>query len=60
MVELHLQVNEITDLQLYNTEGKLIWERRISSGTETINVTGFSKGMYILKGNQTTEKIVIQ
>ena len=55
-----LQVNEATDLYLYNADGKLILHENVYAGRKNIDVRGYAKGEYLLKANNTTKKLVIQ
>jgi Secretion system C-terminal sorting domain len=58
--QLKICLSEQMDITLYNTLGKLIWKKRFSEGTQVIDVSGYGKGMYILKCEDYTEKILIQ
>ncbi len=57
---LHVQVIAATPLSLYNTEGQLLWKKQLNAGTEIIDMSRYSKGTYLLKSNEQTEKIVLQ
>jgi len=57
---LTLQVNEATSLALYTADGKLLWQKNVYTGTQTIDVSRYAKGIYWLKTNTTTQKVVIQ
>jgi hypothetical protein len=57
---LTVQVNAPMHLQLYTTEGKLLWQQSLNAGTKTIDVSRYAKGTYLLKTNTTTKKLVIQ
>jgi hypothetical protein len=52
------------EISLYDITGKIVKSQTIDASTVHINVTGFAKGVYILKtlqGNKTeTQKIVIE
>jgi hypothetical protein len=54
-----------TSLQLFNTQGKLILERKLISQIEyTVDISNIPKGIYIVKvfnySNQSTSKLVIR
>ena len=57
---LQLQVTSTTILTLYSADGKLIWKRQLNFGQQTIPVSNYAKGVYLLKSNEKTEKILIQ
>ncbi len=57
---LIVQINAITTIALYTAEGKLLWQEHVNAGTKNIDVSGFAKGIYLIKANTTTQKIVIQ
>ena len=46
-------------LSFYNTEGRKLWQKHAAPGTELINVSTLAKGVYFLKGNLQTEKIIV-
>ena len=57
---LNLQVNTSINLALYTADGKLLWQQFVVAGTKTIDVSRYAKGIYLLKANNLTQKIVIQ
>ncbi len=57
---LTVQVNAATALNLYSADGKLILEKEVSTGMQSIDVSVYAKGIYLLKTNATIQKIVIQ
>jgi len=57
---LQLRVTSTTILTLYSADGKLIWKRQLNFGQQTIPVSNYAKGVYLLKSNEKTEKILIQ
>ena len=57
---LTVQVNTVTILAFYTADGKLLWREPVNAGTKNIDVSRYAKGIYLLKGNTTTQKIVIQ
>jgi hypothetical protein len=48
------------NLQIYDITGQLIFSTIINQYTTSIDLTSFSKGIYLLKYNQQTIKIVKQ
>jgi hypothetical protein len=57
---LRVQVNKNTSLMLYAADGKLVWQGTVSSGINSINVSKFAKGTYVLKTSIIQQKILIQ
>jgi len=47
-------------LYLYNNDGKLIWQKEFNTGMQHIDLGTVSTGVYILKGKDTVEKIVVR
>ncbi len=57
---LTLNVNENTSVALYTADGKLLLQQQLNTGTNTIDVSRYPKGIYLLKANNTAQKVVIQ
>lgn len=57
---LTVQVNATTNLALYSSDGKLLWQEQLNPGTNYIDVSRYAKGTYLLKANSAVQKIVIQ
>lgn len=57
---LQVQVNSSMMLGLYTAEGKLLLQQQASSGLQNIDVSKYAGGLYLLKGNSTSIKIVVQ
>ena len=57
---LTLQVNRAAIFGLYSADGKLMWQEQLHTGTRSIDVSRYAKGIYLLKTNSTTQKIAIQ
>jgi len=53
--------DNVTTGKLYNANGKLVYTGNMISGTNTINMTGFAKGIYMLQliSNTETQNIKI-
>ena len=47
-------------LNLYTVDSRLLWTKRASGGTQSINVSGYPNGTYLLRANEKTLKFVIQ
>jgi len=54
------RVNASINLALYTTDGKLLWQQQANAGTKTIDVSRYAKGTYLLKANNTAQKVLIQ
>ena len=57
---LEIQVNRTTTLSLFASDGRMLWTKILPSGYQAISTGGYAKGVYFLKGNESTEKILIQ
>lgn len=56
---IQVQVNKPITLSLYDYDSNLLWQKKVSAGTEPINVSGFAKGVYLLKTNAQSEKVLV-
>ncbi|MCX6313955.1 MAG: T9SS type A sorting domain-containing protein [Sphingobacteriales bacterium] len=57
---LTVQVNEATSLVFYTADGKTLWQEQVNPGTKTFDMSRYAKGIYLLKVNNTSQKVVIQ
>ena len=57
---LQVQVNSPISLALYNAEGKKLWQKNMNAGLQNIDVSRYSKGIYLLRGNDATLKFNLQ
>jgi len=57
---LQVQVTGPVVLFLYTADGKLISQHKLSAGLQAIDVSTYSKGIYLLSGNGSTIKFNIQ
>jgi hypothetical protein len=57
---LQVIINSPITLSLYSTDGKLLWRQSCQPGTQDIDVSHYAAGIYLLTGNQSTEKILVQ
>ena len=57
---LAVQSNVSINLALYSADGKLLWQEQVNAGTKNIDVSRYAKGTYLLKANNTAQKVVIQ
>jgi len=57
---LQIQSAKQQVLSLYNAEGKLIWKRQLDYGLQIIQLGATSKGIYFLKGDEKTVKLIVQ
>lgn len=59
---LHVQTNDNFALQIYNTQGKLLYQNELLLGNNSLMLNGFSLGLYYLslsnKNGQQTYKVV--
>lgn len=57
---LKIQVNDAVSMAIYTANGKLLWMEKLNPGVKTIDVSRFAKGIYFLRANTFTQKILIQ
>jgi hypothetical protein len=57
---LQVKLTRPLQLSLFNSEGRLHWKKPAKPGTITIDLSGYAKGIYLLKADGTTLKIIIQ
>ena len=57
---LQVQVNSAIMLGLYAADGKLLWQQQTKAGLQHIDVSHYAVGLYLLKGNNSSIKIVVQ
>lgn len=57
---LQVQVQQATAFSLYDVSGRLVWLKRFAAGLQTIDVSGYAKGIYLLKTEEEVQKILIQ
>lgn len=53
-------LNKPTQLYFYSTNGHLLWQRQAAAGIQTIPVSNYAKGLYLLIGDNITERIMVQ
>ncbi|RYG05804.1 MAG: hypothetical protein EOO02_02645 [Chitinophagaceae bacterium] len=58
--QLQMQINRKTPVSLYTMDGKLLFRRQFNPGTHRLELAGYSKGMYWLSAEGSTEKIMIR
>jgi len=56
---LLLQVNVEGLFTLYNSDGILLWSRKMAAGNQTIEISGYTKGLYLLKSGGYLQKVVL-
>jgi len=54
---INIKTDTPTNIKLYNTLGKLVYEKAIK-GNETINSTNIPQGIYLLKADNKTFKVI--
>lgn len=57
---LKVQMSRATTLSIFNANGVLVLQKQVSEGLQQIPVTILGKGNYFLKGDNQTEKFLIQ
>jgi hypothetical protein len=57
---LQMQVQQAAAISLYDISGRLLWIKQMVPGLQSINVSGYTKGIYLLKAKGKTQRIFIQ
>jgi hypothetical protein len=57
---LQIQVYKTTAFSLYDLNGKRLWLQRFAPGLQSIVVSKYAKGIYLLRTEVNTQKLVIQ
>ena len=59
---LQLQINTTTgqNVSLFNSDGKLIWKKELSPGMHAIGISTLAAGMYILRSENGSQKLMVQ
>ena len=57
---LSIVLTKPATVYLYNHEGRLLWQKKIDAGNETIDVSRYAKGMYLLKAGNESKSVLIQ
>jgi hypothetical protein len=57
---LTIRVNTAADLSIFASDGKLVWLGKVDAGIQNIDVSRLAKGVYFIKVNSSTKKIIIQ
>ncbi len=57
---LQVKLNAAAVLCLYDSNAKLLYKKEVNVGTEWIDVSGYMKGIYLLKADKQVVKIIVQ
>ncbi len=57
---IRIQLDKPMNIALFTSEGKLLLQKRLPAGQQSINVSNYRKGIYLLKMDDRTEKILIK
>lgn len=58
--QIRVQLIKPAVIALYSHDGKLLMRKQLAAGQHAIDVSGFAKGIYLLKSDGYTEKILLQ
>lgn len=58
--QITVQLSKAMTLYLYDMNGKQLFSKQYNAGTYVISVSGYTKGVYLLKGAGVTQRILIQ
>jgi hypothetical protein len=58
-LQLQTSLSSGETIRLFSAEGRLIWTKKLNSGRHSIDVSALPKGLYLLKGINQTEKILL-
>jgi hypothetical protein len=56
---LQIRITSPTRISFHSSDGKMIWQKEFPAGNFPVNV-GNAKGMYFIRSNEKTEKIIIR
>ncbi len=57
---LQIKMNQSANLSIYDSEGRLIWQKQLNPGTTPINLNAYSGGIYLLKTANQSERVFVQ
>jgi hypothetical protein len=57
---LQVEVNSAVPMSLYSPDGRLLWEKQMNTGLQSIDISRYGKGIFLLKTKEATEKILVQ
>ncbi|HSC37682.1 MAG TPA: hypothetical protein VLD19_07425 [Chitinophagaceae bacterium] len=57
---LQVEVNNSTTMSLFSPDGRLLWKKQLAAGTQSLDIGRYGKGVFLLKGKEGTEKILVQ
>ena len=57
---IRVRLDKPAVIYFYSRDGKLLLQKQLAEGMQTINVSGFAKGLYFLNISGHTEKIMLQ
>jgi hypothetical protein len=56
---LQVGLSKPCNLSLFDSQGRLLWQKQAAAGLQHINVNGYAKGMYFLKANDQTKEVLV-
>lgn len=57
---LKIAVYSARELSFYSPGGQLLWKKQLEAGTQSVDITGYARGLYYISDRERTEKVVIQ
>lgn len=57
---LNIEMPNVSNYTIYNIEGKQFMKGRLEKGINTIEVSALQKGIYLIKTELGSQKIIIQ
>lgn len=57
---IQVQLEKPAFVTLYSQDGKLLWQKQLADGVQTVDVNGLAKGIYLLKTGDRTERVKVQ
>ena len=57
---VQVQVHQTVSISLYEVSGKLLWKKQFTPGSQNLDVSSYSKGVYLLSAEGKSQKILIQ
>jgi hypothetical protein len=57
---IQIRLKRAAKISLISSEGKLLWQKQLPEGTFPISINNYSKGIYFLKSNGQSEKLIVR
>ena len=58
--QLQITILSACTLKLYSSDGTILWSKKFAAGSQTVDMSKYAKGIYLLKAEGQSEQIVVQ